>query len=194
MGAGRPPFCRFVMPRDFVYFDLETQRTANDVGGWNHKDKMGMSVGVTFSTMSGAYAIYAEDMVEDLIDQLVRADLVIGDTHVGFDDPVLQGYSTWDIASQAISLDLMVDIEEKLGHRLKLDAIASATLGTGKTADGIDAIRWWQEGEIMKIAEYCCYDVKVTKAVHEYGVENGRVRYEDRFGQLREVEVSWEAP
>ena len=25
------------MPRDIVYFDLETQRTANDAGGWARK-------------------------------------------------------------------------------------------------------------------------------------------------------------
>jgi len=30
--------------KDFVYFDLETQRTANDVGGWDRKDHMGMSI------------------------------------------------------------------------------------------------------------------------------------------------------
>ncbi len=30
---------------DIVYFDLETQRTANDVGGWDKKDLMGMSLG-----------------------------------------------------------------------------------------------------------------------------------------------------
>ena len=35
---------------DIVYFDLETQRTANDAGGWDKKAAMGMSVGVTYST------------------------------------------------------------------------------------------------------------------------------------------------
>ncbi len=182
------------MPRDFVYFDLETQRTANDVGGWGHKDKMGMSVGVTYSTGSGEYRIYDEGNVDELIDQIVRADLVIGFNHISFDYAVLQGYTAWEIASQAISLDLMVDVEQVLGHRLKLESIASASLGAGKTADGLDAIRWWQEGKIMKIAEYCCYDVKVTKEVHEYGVANKLVKYEDRFGRVQTVPVDWELP
>lgn len=179
--------------KDFVYFDLETQRTANDVGGWAHKDRMGMSVGVTFSTALGQYRIFDEKNVDELIDQLVRADLVIGFNHVSFDYSVLQGYTAWDIASRAVSLDLMVDLEERLGHRLKLEAVASASLGTGKTADGLDAIRWWQEGKILKIAEYCCYDVKVTKEVHEFGVRNGLVKYQDRFGNLQEVQVNWPA-
>ena len=46
----------------------------------------------------------------------------------------------------------------------------------------------------MKIAEYCCFDVKVTKLVHEFGVENGFVRYIDRFGNVQKVAVDWEAP
>jgi hypothetical protein len=28
------------MPENFVYFDLETQRSANDVGGWDRKADM----------------------------------------------------------------------------------------------------------------------------------------------------------
>jgi DEAD/DEAH box helicase domain-containing protein len=89
------------------------------------------------------------------------------------------------------SLDLLLDIEKKLGHRIKLDDIATASLGTGKTADGLDAIRWWREGKIMKIAEYCCFDVKVTKLVHEFGVRNGYVRFRDRYGRDQTVEVDW---
>ncbi|CAN5311425.1 hypothetical protein BH23VER1_BH23VER1_16310 [soil metagenome] len=182
------------MARDFVYFDLETQRTANDVGGWGRKDKMGMSVGVTYSTARREYRIFDESTVDELIDQLVRADLVVGFNHVSFDYAVLQGYTAWEIASQAISLDLMVEVEQALGHRLKLEAIAAASLGTGKSADGLDAIQWWQEGKIMKIAEYCCYDVKVTKEVHEYGIANGLVKYGDRAGRVQSVPVVWAAP
>ena len=50
-----------------------------------------------------------------------------------------------------------------------MDAVASATLKVGKTGDGLDAIRWWREGKMLEIAEYCCFDVKCTKLVHEYG-------------------------
>ncbi|CAN5438784.1 hypothetical protein BH18VER2_BH18VER2_04340 [soil metagenome] len=40
------------MARDIVYFDLETQRTANDAGGWDRKGNMQMSIGVIYSTRS----------------------------------------------------------------------------------------------------------------------------------------------
>ena len=179
------------MPRNIVYFDLETQRSAGDVGGWDKKDRMGMSVGVTYSTASGAYRIYGEEEAGGLIEELSAADLVIGFNHVGFDYAVLQAYSMWNVAEQTTSLDLLLDLEVKLGHRIKLDDVATASLGTGKTADGLDAIKWWREGKVLLIAEYCCFDVKVTKMVHEYGAKNGFVKYKDRFGQERSVAVEW---
>jgi DEAD/DEAH box helicase domain-containing protein len=86
----------------------------------------------------------------------------------------------------------MADIEAKLGHRLGLDAVASASLGVGKTGDGLDAIRWWREGRVLDIAEYCCFDVKCTKLVHEFGAEHRKVHYTDRFKQRKSVAVEWE--
>ena len=43
----------------------------------------------------------------------------------------------------------------------------------------------------MEIAEYCCYDVKITKMVHEFGAENGCVFYNNRFGKKLSVEIDW---
>lgn len=182
------------MAKDFVYFDLETQRSANDVGGWGNKDKMGMSIGVTYSTKTGKYVIYGEEDVNALVEQLVRADLVIGYNHINFDYEVLMGYTIRDLPSQCLSLDLMVDLEERVGHRPKLEAVAGACLGMGKSAVGTDAIKWWQQGKIMDIAEYCCFDVKVTKLVHEYGVAHGSVKYVDRTNREHSVEVDWPTP
>jgi uncharacterized protein YprB with RNaseH-like and TPR domain len=180
------------MEQDIVYFDLETQRTANDVGGWNNKHKMGISVAVTYSTRDKAYRIYQESEVQDLVQQLLKADLVVGFNHISFDYEVLMAYTVVDLRDQVRSLDLMVELEKLLGHRLKLDAVASATLGgISKIADGLDAIRWWQQGEVLKIAEYCCFDVKVTKCVHEYGVQHGLVKYLDRAKREQEVKVAW---
>jgi RNase_H superfamily len=177
---------------DIVYFDLETQRLAGDVGGWQFISKMGMSIGVTFSTKLNEYRIYTEDNVMELIDQLLRADLVVGYNQIHFDYEVLMAYTIRDLREQIRSLDLMVDLAEKVGHKPKLDAVANATLGgISKIADGLDAIRWWQQGEIIKIAEYCCFDVKVTKCVHEYGVANGNVRYVDRNNREHSVAVAW---
>lgn len=182
------------MAENFVYFDLETQRSANDVGGWDRKADMGMSIGVTFSSALNRYRIYDEANVQGLIDELREADLVIGFNHVSFDYEVLMGYTVLDLRECTRNLDLMVDLEKTLLHRPKLDAVASETLGESKTAVGTDAIKWWQEGKIMAIAEYCCFDVKVTKMVHEYGARHGLVKYRNRFNQSLEVAVDWRLP
>jgi hypothetical protein len=179
------------MARNIVYFDLETRRTAADVGGWGNKHAMGVSVAVTYSTQSADYTIYTEDKVGDLINEMVRADLVVGFNHVGFDYEVLLGHTIFDFRDQLNSLDLLIELEKKLGHRLKLEAVAEASLGTGKSADGLQAIRWWQQGKIAEIAEYCCFDVKVTRLVHEYGAKHGFVKYLDRNGREQKAEVNW---
>jgi uncharacterized protein YprB with RNaseH-like and TPR domain len=184
--------------KDIVYFDLETQRSFGDVGGAKNKDKMGISVGVAYSTRTGQYHIFGEDQTDALVDMLLKADLVVGYNHIYFDYPVLQGYTILDLPNQTLNLDMLIEVEKVLGHRLKLDSIASATLGMGKSADGLDALRWWQEYKktrnlepMMKIAEYCCYDVKVTKEVYEYALKNGHLKYKDRNGNMAEVEVDW---
>ena len=97
------------MPQNFVYFDLETQRSANDVGGWDKKADMLMSVGVTYSTTRGNYRIYTEDDVQELIEELVNADLVVGYNHIYFDYQVLMGYTILDLTEQTKNLESMLE-------------------------------------------------------------------------------------
>lgn len=182
-----------VPPRgmDIVYFDLETQRTANDVGGWDKKHAMGMSVGVTYSSRDGAYEIFPEDRAEALVARLQRADLVVGFNHVRFDYDVLMAYTILDLRETLASLDILQEFERATGHRVKLEDIAQPTLGVGKTADGLDAIRWWREGRLVDIARYCCFDVKVTRLVYEFGAANGKILYTDRTGRTHSIPVGW---
>ena len=179
------------MSQNIVYFDLETKHSADEVGGWSHIDKMGMSIGVTYSTARGGYKIYGEPEVEELIKELQRADLVVGFNHIRFDYRVLEGYSIFDF-SQVPSLDMLVELDKILGHKLPLDSIAQATLGCEKTAEGLQAIDWFREGKMAEIAEYCLFDVKITKLVHEYGAAHGHLFYTNKYGKNKlKVEVNW---
>ena len=112
--------------KNIIYFDLETQRSAEEVGGWDHISRMGMSVGVTYSTARDEYRIYAEKHIDDLIRDLQRADLVVGFNNLRFDYEVLHGYTPFDLR-QLPTLDMLVDLQTKLQHRLSLDSIATAT-------------------------------------------------------------------
>ena len=64
-------------------------------------------------------------------------------------------------------------------------------LGAEKTAEGMQAIRWFKDGKLIEIAEYCCYDVKLTKLVHEYGLRHRQLHYNNRFGKKLTVPVNW---
>ena len=176
--------------KNLVYFDLETQKSADEVGGWNNIRDMRMSIGVTFSVQRGEYRIYDEKHVNDLITELLRADLVIGFNNLRFDYEVLHGYTVMDLR-QIPTLDLLVELQKQLNHRLSLDAIAASTLGVEKTAEGLQAIQWYRQGKLLEIAEYCCYDVKITRLVHEYGAAHKQLFYRNRFGNKLSVPVSW---
>lgn len=181
---------RLPAPKNIVYFDLETQKSADEVGGWNNIRDMRMSVGVTYSTARGEYKIYGEKQVNDLINELMRADLVVGFNNVRFDYEVLHGYTVFDLR-QVPTLDMLIELQKIINHRLSLDSIATTTLGVEKTAEGLQAIEWFREGKLVDIAEYCCYDVKITKLVHEYGNAYKQLFYKNRFGTKMTVQVGW---
>ena len=176
--------------KNIVYFDIETQRSAEEVGGWDKISQMGMSVGVTYSTARGDYRIYGERTVNELVQELQRADLVVGFNNLRFDYEVLHGYTALDLR-QLPTLDMLVELQNTLQHRLSLDAIATATFGVEKTAEGMQAIEWFRQGKLLEIAEYCCYDVKITRLVHEFGVRHQQVYYHNRFGKKLSVPVKW---
>ena len=176
--------------KNIVYFDLETKKSADEVGGWQQIGRMGMSVAVTYSTSRAGYRIYGENQVDDLIRELQRADLIVGFNHLRFDFEVLHGYTALDLR-QLPTLDLLIDLQSRLQHRLSLDALAAATLGVEKTSEGMQAIRWFKEGKLLLIAEYCCYDVKLTRLIHQYGATHKKLYYKNRFGNRLSVPVSW---
>src|SRR5213594_3861689 len=138
--------------KNIVYFDLETQKSADEVGGWDKIREMRMSVGVTYSTARHEYKIYGERHVDDLMQDLQRADLVVGFNNLRFDYEVLHHYTVFDLR-QLPTLDLLLELQSKLQHRLSLDSVANATLGVEKTAEGMQAIRWYREGRFLEIAE-----------------------------------------
>ncbi len=125
---------------------------------------------------------------------LERADVLVGYNSDHFDIPILNRYYTGDLTSIR-SIDLLTEIKNVLGRRIKLDSVAKATLGRGKSGHGLDAVKWWAEGKIEKVRTYCLDDVKITKEIYEYALQNRKVCYDD-FGTKRDVPLNvsgWEA-
>jgi DEAD/DEAH box helicase domain-containing protein len=177
--------------KNIVYFDLETQKSAEEVGGWHNARLMRMSVGVSFSTARGGYRIYAAGQVAELADELRRADLVVGFNIAQFDYAVLAGEYPFFDAQQVPTLDLLLEVQKSVPHRLSLAALARPTLGLEKSSEGLQAIQWFREGKLLAIAEYCCCDVKITRLLHEYGAAHKQVCYVNRLGRKVAVPVNW---
>lgn len=176
---------------NIVFFDLETQNLFQDVGGRENINKLRLSCGVTYSTSTDNFTVYWEKDAQALIDELKNADRVIGFNLIGFDYRVLQSYAPKFNFASVRTLDLLQNIHQTLGFRLSLDAIAEASLGESKSADGIRAVEWFRAGELDKVAKYCQLDVDITRRVYEFGRDHGFVYYRSKLGSKLKVAVNW---
>ena len=177
--------------RYVVFFDVETQHTADEVGGWENKAEMRVSVAVTYATADGRYHVYEEGDVPLLLDELFRAELVVGFNIRSFDYAVLGRYSDRPLDGLP-TLDLLEEVTTKAGHRVSLENVAQATLGRGKSGEGLGAVKLFAERRMLELADYCRRDVEVTKELYEYGVRHRRVTFTDKAsGEAREIAVEW---
>jgi DEAD/DEAH box helicase domain-containing protein len=174
---------------NYCVLDIETRRSAADVGGWDKACNMGVSIACLCDS-HGKFYDYQQSQLDDLVEHLRHFDLVIGFNHIKFDYAVLGGLHPFNFQNLP-SLDLLVEVIEVLGHRVKLDNIAQATLGVGKSADGLQALKWWKDERLDLITEYCRQDVAVTRDVFLYGREHGHVFYIDDDGAIRQIKVEW---
>jgi DEAD/DEAH box helicase domain-containing protein len=174
-----------------VFFDLETQNLFQDVGGRSHIDRLRLSCAVTYSTEKNGFTVYWEQDVQALLDELRGAHQIIGFNLVAFDYLVLRPYAPKFNFAGLRTIDLLQEIHRALGFRLSLDALAGATLGTEKLADGVKAVEWFRAGELDKLAEYCQQDVEITRQLYEFGREYGYVQYHSKLGSKLKVAVNW---
>ncbi len=172
------------------YFDLETQKSADEVGGWGNIHKMRLAVGVVWDSIDQDYFVYEEKDAKTLVEKLQTADLVIGFNVIGFDYTVLQPYSDFDL-QELNTFNMLVDVKKLLNFRLSLNHLAQHTLNAKKSADGLMSLQWYKEGKIDKIIHYCKQDVEITRDLFLYGEKHGYVNYQSRSGNPLQLEVNW---
>jgi DEAD/DEAH box helicase domain-containing protein len=175
---------------NIVYFDIESQKLFDEVGG-RDASRLLLACGVTWSTARNDFAVYWEKDAPALVAELKSADRVVGFNILGFDYEVLKPYARNENFRAFRTTDMLQDIYRTLQFRLSLDTIARATLGTTKTADGIQSVEWFRNGELDKVAEYCKSDVDITRRVYEFGRDNGFVHYYSKLGSKLKVAVNW---
>jgi DEAD/DEAH box helicase domain-containing protein len=170
--------------------DLETQRSAQEVGGWKKAHKMGISCVVLYHSGQDRFLEYREQDIPRLEKDLQELELIIGFNIINFDYQVLNGYSPFAFYDLP-TLDLLKEIHKVLSYRLSLDNLTQATLEAAKTADGLQALRWWKQGKIDKIIDYCRQDVALTRDLYLFGRDNGYVLFKNKAGKKVRLPVNW---
>jgi len=171
----------------YIIFDLETQNIFQDTGS-NDVTSLDISVGSFYDSVEDSYLTVSVDELHKAWPLLEKADALVGYNSNHFDIPLLNKYYPGDL-THIKSIDILESIRESLGRRLRLDSVAQATVGAKKSADGLQAVRWWREGKIKEIKKYCEQDVRVTKKVFEYALQNGHILFKDGY-RKREVPLN----
>jgi hypothetical protein len=175
-----------------VVFDIETRNIFSEVGS-SDPAALDISVVGIYDSETDSYSSYLQEELNKLWPILERADLLVGFTSEHFDLPLLNKYYPGDL-QKIKHLDILKEIKESYGRRMKLDQLAEGTLGKNKTSHGLEAVRWWKKGEIDKIREYCLEDVRITKELYDYAKANQKLIFKEGT-QLKEIPLDtslWE--
>ncbi|HEX7023158.1 MAG TPA: ribonuclease H-like domain-containing protein [Trueperaceae bacterium] len=157
-----------------LVLDIETKRSFAEVGGARNRGKLGVSVVGTYHYDTDLFIAYREDRFDELAHVLEQADAVIGFNLIGFDWPVLAS-ELGDWVRQLPTVDLMVEAQKALGHRVSLQRLAQATLGAGKLGNGLDALEYYRQGDWERLERYCLEDVKLTRDLYEFAKKHGHL-------------------
>lgn len=177
-----------------ITFDIET---ANILPSLARQDvtRLELAVVAIHDSETGEFSSYSKEELPRLWPIIEKADTLIGYNSNSFDIPLLNHYYPGDL-TRIHSVDLMVEVQNVLGRRLRLQSIAEATLKVGKSGDGLQSVRWWQEGLYDKVREYCIQDVRITRQLYDYALEKGVLKYKD-LKDIRDVKVDtrkWQTP
>ncbi len=172
-----------------LVFDLETQKLADEVGGWGNISRMKLALAVAWDLDSGRWRVYFEKDAGALVDDLLEAKEVIGFNVRRFDIEVLRPYTRKDLSRVRI-VDLLEVVKERLGFRLSLASLAEANFGESKSADGVQSVQWYREGRLDLIEKYCRKDVELTGRLYLKGIEEGHVLFTDKRSNRLRMEVN----
>jgi DEAD/DEAH box helicase domain-containing protein len=181
----------FVLPEKYGVFDIETRRSAQDVGGWHQADKMGISVAVLYDGKQDKFFSFEEHEIDKLLEHLFNLELVIGFNNKRFDNLVLSAYTSHKL-SQLPSLDILEEITGQLGYRLSLDRVAEHTLGVKKTGDGLQALKWFEQRRMDVLTEYCQKDVEITRDLFFFGLRQQHLLFRNKAGNIVRLPVDFQ--
>lgn len=169
-----------------ITFDIESI-SDSVVRGHIDVNEQEITVVAIHDSGTGEYTSYFREELHKLWPILEHADMLIGFNSDSFDIPLLNRYYPGNLLHMH-SLDLLVEVQKVLGRRIRLHSLAEATLGRGKSGDGLKAGEWWKEGKRDKVAEYCIEDVRLTRELYDYALEHGVLKYKD-LRDIRDIKI-----
>jgi DEAD/DEAH box helicase domain-containing protein len=169
----------------YVVFDIETANSFPALARDFSQLELAL-VGV-YDSLTDTYSSYVKEELPMLWPLLENTNVLIGFNSDSFDIPLLNRYYPGDL-TRIRSLDLLTEVYQALGRRIRLDSLARATLGRGKSGDGLKSVEWWQKGLVDKVREYCIEDVRLTKELYEYALKNGLLKYKD-LRTVRDIKI-----
>ncbi|MEJ0054138.1 MAG: ribonuclease H-like domain-containing protein [bacterium] len=169
-----------------VTFDIESISDSAVLGRVDVTEQQLTVVGIHDSD-TGAYTSYTVEELPALWSVLERTDMLVGFNSDSFDIPLLNRYYPGDLG-KIKSLDLLSEVYGALGRRIRLDNLAQATLGRGKTGEGLKAMEWWREGLYDKVRAYCIEDVRLTRELYDYALKNKTLKYKD-LREIRDIKL-----
>lgn len=169
-----------------ITFDIESISDSM-VRGHVDVNEQELTVVAIHDSETGKYSAYFKEELPRLWPILERADMLIGFNSDAFDIPLLNRYYPGNL-SHLRSLDLLTEVQKVLGRRIRLQSLAEATLGKGKSGDGLKASEWWKEGKKEKVREYCIEDVRLTRELFDYASTHGVLKYKD-LRTIRDIKL-----
>ena len=170
-----------------VVFDIETANWMSDTGSGDPAD-LTIAVVCIHDSETDSYDSFLKEDLPRLWKILEHTDALVGYNSDHFDIPILNKYYPGDL-TKIRSIDILKEISDVLGRRVRLDAVAEGTLGKKKSGSGLQAMQWWKEGNIKKLRDYCLKDVEVTKGVFDYALANGMLKFKE-LGIKKEVKLN----
>lgn len=184
-----------------VVFDVETKKSFDEVGGY-YPAKLGVSVsGVWYGEYDptspaatlgagGTLQAFREEEFGEMFKIFESAERIVGFNSIDFDMPALSPYYVGNLLKLP-NFDILQKVEEKVGYRVKLDALAKETLGVQKGGSGLDALTYYHEGAWDKLIKYCLQDVVVTRDLYLHGLTTGELRFKNKWNEPIKVVVDF---
>jgi DEAD/DEAH box helicase domain-containing protein len=186
-----------------IIFDTETKKFFDNIDGYD-ASKLGVSITSVYTRtldsslkeIEGKMQSFWEKDFAEMFKLFEKADRIIGFNSIGFDVPALSPYLP-DYWPKLKHFDILAQIKEVAGKRVSLDSLAKATLGSTKNDNGVNAIKYWNEGSpesLAKLKKYCEMDVAITRDIYDHVLKKGFLKYMDFWNEVREVKLDFSYP